>query len=115
MPPAHTGKKRSSSITPKAKRTAVPLREALPALLEERALSLRALAREVEVSQSHLSRILLDGSGRVVSGELAGRIAVALSLPEDYFPEFRAAVVHDAIDRDPILRESIYRRLRESR
>jgi hypothetical protein len=81
-------------------------------LLAERAMSLRALGRAVEVSQSHLSRVCDPGSGSVASGELAGRVALALGLEEDYFPEFRSAVVHAAIDADPALRERIYRRIR---
>jgi transcriptional regulator with XRE-family HTH domain len=94
--------------------TQVPLAEELSALLAEREMSMRALGREVEVSQSHLSRVCEPGSGRIASGELARRVALALGLPEDYFPEFRSAAVHEAVDADPLLREQIFRRIRRS-
>lgn len=91
------------------------LADELPGLLDERRMSLRALGRELDISQSHLSRILKpDESGRVASGELAGRIAKAIGLPEDYFPEFRAAIVHQAIDTDDELRDRFYRVVRRA-
>src|SRR5437016_2412850 len=84
------------------------LPEALPQLLVERDLSMRALGRLVGVSQSHISRVL---SGEVprTTGELAGDIAVALDLPRDYFPEYRELVAIDAVRQDPALRDRIYR------
>ena len=96
-----------------AKTTQLLVAEALPGLLEERGWSQRALAREVGVDQSHLSRALA-GDGRI-SGDLAGRIAVALGLAEDYFPEFRSAAVRDAIETDPDFRDGIYRQVRKRR
>ena len=92
-----------------ATRTDLSVSEALPALLEERRWSQRLLAREVGVNQSHLSRALA-GDGRI-SGGLAGRLALALGLPEDYFPEFRSAAVQEAIERDPGFRDFVYRQL----
>ena len=91
--------------------TEASIATALPALLEIEGLSLRALANSIGVDPSHLSRGLRTGSGRVISGELASRIAEALALPSDYFPETRAAVVHAAISREPALRDRIYRGL----
>ena len=85
--------------------------DALPELLASQDLSLRALASAAGVSQSHLSRALRKGSGRFISGELAERLAIALGLPADYFPETRTWRVHTAIDDDPNLRESVYRGL----
>lgn len=92
-------------------RTAAPLREELPALLAERGLSQRALARAAGVNQSHLSRIANASPPPPVSGDLAGRIAVALGLPRDYFPEYRVHVVTDAIESDAAFREHVYRLL----
>lgn len=94
------------------KKTDEPVTEALPKLLEAEGLSLRGLAELAEVNQSHLSRSLRAGSGRFISGELAERLALALGLPADYFPETRASRVHQAIDADPVLREKVYRALR---
>jgi transcriptional regulator with XRE-family HTH domain len=94
-----------------ARMTDTPIATALPALLETEGLSLRALANAIGVDSSHLSRGLRAGSGRVISGELASRIAEQLALPSDYFPETRAAVVHAAISGEPALRDRIYRGL----
>jgi transcriptional regulator with XRE-family HTH domain len=91
-----------------------PIAEALADLLQMEGLSLRALAHEVDVDHSHISRALRAGNGRVISGELASRIAEALGLPFDYFPETRTAFVHQAIDADAELRERIYRALKKA-
>ncbi len=47
------------------------------------------------------------------SAELARRVAVALGLPEDYFPEFREAFVLERVRSDPRLREQLYKRFRK--
>jgi transcriptional regulator with XRE-family HTH domain len=80
-------------------------------LIQSEGLSLRAVAARIGVDQSHLSRGLRAGTSRVISGELASRIAEAIGLPFDYFPETRTAIVRDAIEADPVLRERIYRRI----
>ncbi|HEU4686956.1 MAG TPA: helix-turn-helix transcriptional regulator [Vicinamibacterales bacterium] len=80
-------------------------------MLRERGRSLRAFAAEVGVSQGHLSRALRGADYRSVSGELAGRIAVTLELPRDYFPEYRQAIVIEAVRSDPALRDRLYGRL----
>jgi hypothetical protein len=41
------------------------------------------------------------------------RVALALQLPEDYFPEFREAFVIDRIRSDPRLRNEIYAQLHD--
>lgn len=95
------------------RRTEAPFREELPRLLQERGLSIRQLAGLAEVEPSHLSRLLRGADYRKTpSADLLRRIAVALRLPEDYFPEFREAAVIEAVRLDPQLRERIYRRLR---
>lgn len=86
----------------------------LPALIKERGLSIRAVARSAEVDPGHLSRVLREARGKTVSPELAGRVAVALGLPEDYFPEWREAVIVDRIREDPKLRDQIYDRVRRA-
>jgi hypothetical protein len=63
---------------------------------------------------------LLHGSGRdrcgardkKATGELTQRVAVALDLPEDYFPEARLAFLVERLSNDPELRDKIYDRLR---
>jgi transcriptional regulator with XRE-family HTH domain len=90
------------------------LRSELPRLLRERGLSLRALAAEVGVNESHLSRALRGAQGKKITGQLAGEIAVALALPRDYFPEYRQSIVSEAVVKDAELRERIYGELRSA-
>lgn len=89
--------------------------EELPRLLAQREMSLRALARQVGVTDAHLSRVLRRVGYKTPSGELAGRVAEALGLPIDYFPEYREAFVIDQIKRDSRLRDQLYDRLRTQR
>lgn len=91
-----------------------PLAEELPALLAERDLSLRGLAERVGVTHSHLSRATRGANGKTVGGDLAGRIAVALGLPTDYFPEYREAVVIEQVSNDSELRDRLYRQLSQA-
>lgn len=97
-----------------SRRSNQKLSEELPALLANAELSVRGLAEKVGVNPSHLSRALRGTDSKTISGELAGQIAVALSLPRDYFPEYREAVVLDKVRNDPELRDRLYGRLRKS-
>ena len=92
-------------------RTDTPFSEEVPHLLRERGMSLRALAIKVEVSDSHLSRVLRGKDYKSAGPELARRVAAALGLPDDYFPEFREAYVIGRIRNDPRLRDRLYARL----
>jgi transcriptional regulator with XRE-family HTH domain len=92
-----------------------PFAEELAALLEERGLSQRALADDVGVAQSHISRLLRGADYRnTPSRELLRKIALVLDLPEDYFAEYRAASVIEAVRTNPGFRERAYRLLRTS-
>ena len=91
-----------------ARRSNQSLAEALPELLSGQGLSLRKLAAKVGVSQPYLSKLLRRPPAAGAPGELALRIAVALDLAEDYFPETRRARVIAAIDADPELRDRLY-------
>lgn len=94
-------------------RTQRPFVEELPALLRERRMSLRELGRQVDVTDSHLSRLLRGVGYRTKpSKELARRVAVALGLEPDYFLEYREAVVIEAVRTDRRLREELYDRVR---
>src|SRR4051794_25880423 len=90
--------------------TQTALTDELPQLLAERDMSLRDLAAVADVSPGHLSRVLRRKNYKTVSGELAGRIAVALDLPQDYFPEFRESQLVERIRTDAGLRDRLYRR-----
>jgi transcriptional regulator with XRE-family HTH domain len=91
----------------------VPFNEELPRLLDERGISLRMLAKEVGVSDSHLSRALRRADYKRASPQLMTRIASALGLPHDYFPEVREATVIDRITSDAGLRDELYERLKQ--
>ena len=95
-----------------ARRSSRPLTEELPGLLKERGMSIRAIARAAEVDPAHLSRVLRGARGKTTSPELARRVAEALDLPSDYFPEWREAVIIERIHDDPRLRDRIYDRVR---
>lgn len=85
-----------------------PVADELPRLLAERGLSVRELGRRTGIDHGHISRIVHQQRGKVASGDLAGRIAVELGLPADYFPEYRRAAVVAAIDEDPALLDRLY-------
>jgi len=95
--------------------TTAPIGVALPELIAERSLSLRRIAALAEVDPSHLSRGLRGKGDKQISGELAGRIAEALGLPVDYFPEYREMVIVRAVREDPALRDRLYKRLAAQR
>jgi transcriptional regulator with XRE-family HTH domain len=85
-----------------------PVADELPRLLAERGLSVRELGRRMGIDHGHISRIVHQQRGKVASGDLAGRIAVELGLPADYFPEYRRAAVVAAIAQDPALLDRLY-------
>lgn len=86
-----------------------PVADELPRLLADRGLSVRELGRRTGIDHGHISRIMHQQRGKVASGDLAGRIAVALGLPVDHFPEYRRAVVIAVIDEDPLSLNRLYR------
>ena len=81
-------------------------------MLKSHGWSVRQLARAAGVSDAHLSRVLRGVNYKRASGDLARRVALALGLPEDYFPEYREAFVIDRIRTTSSLREQLYKRLR---
>jgi transcriptional regulator with XRE-family HTH domain len=95
------------------KRTTRPFSEELPDLLRDRDLSLRAVARMVGVGDDHLSRVLRGARDKRATGELTARVAVALNLPEDYFPEARLAFIVERLNDHPALRDRVYDQLRK--
>jgi hypothetical protein len=74
-------------------------------------MSLRALSIKIGVSDSHLSRVLRHKDYKSAGPELARKVAAALDLPDDYFPEYREAYVIGRIKNDPGLRDRLYARL----
>jgi transcriptional regulator with XRE-family HTH domain len=88
-----------------------PFSGSVRALLEERGWSQRDLARVAGVDPGYISRALRRGRRDAVAPELAARVASALDLPEDYFPECRERQVIEAVRNDPALRDRLHRRL----
>lgn len=70
-------------------------------------MSLRELSRRLGKDATFLSRVR-RGQQRIPDG-LPARVAVALGLPEDYFPEAREALILEAVRAQPDLRERLYR------
>jgi len=97
-----------------AKWTDTPFADEVPRLLAERGMSVRALAREASVSQPHLSRVLRRADYKTPSLELCRSVAKALDLPEDYFPEFREAVVSRHVEEDAGFRDRVYSQILRS-
>jgi transcriptional regulator with XRE-family HTH domain len=95
--------------------SAQPLAEDLRALLAERGMSLRGLAVQLGIDHSHLSRATTGENGKTIRGDLARRIAVALDLPADYFPEYREELVVARVRSDDALRDRLYRQLTKPR
>ncbi len=89
-------------------RSEVPFLEEVPRLLKEKGWSLRALARAAGIQESHLSRVLRSVDYKSPSADLTERVARALGLPGDYFPEYREARVLAHVQADPALREKLY-------
>jgi transcriptional regulator with XRE-family HTH domain len=98
-----------------ADQTDTPFTEELPRLLRERGMSLRALAAMLGISDSHLSRVVRRADYKTPSADLTKRVAVALGLPSDYFPELREAYVLEQIKSDSRLRNDLYVRLSRER
>jgi transcriptional regulator with XRE-family HTH domain len=92
-----------------------PFERSVRDLLEERGWSQRALAHAAGVDPAYISRALRRGRREAVSSELAARVARALDLPDDYFPECRERQVIEAVRNDPALRDRLYRRLARAR
>ncbi len=88
-----------------------PFVDEVPRLLGERGLSIRALARAVGVTDSHLSRVMRHANYKTPSPKLARRVATALGLPPDYFPEYRKGFVLERIRTDAVLRDELYAKL----
>lgn len=93
------------------KRTNLAFIEALPELLREREVSVRGLARMVGVGDDHLSRVMRGARDKKPTVDLIMRVSAALELPEDFFPEARAAVVVKLLADDPLARDRIYDQL----
>lgn len=87
----------------------------LPEILKARQLSIRQVALAAGVDPGHLGKVLRRVDYKTPSAELCRRVAWALDLPDDYWPEYRERLVIDRVRADSKLRDELYRRLREGR
>jgi transcriptional regulator with XRE-family HTH domain len=96
----------------KRQRTDEPIAVWLPRLAAAGGFSLRRLADEIGVAQSYLSRIKGDDprhpQWRPPSMHVLERLAQAFEVNPDYFPEYRRAVIEEAIRDDPRLRDRLF-------
>lgn len=96
---------------PRSRRSQRPCIEELPEILVERGLSIRKLALQAGVDPGHLNRVLRRANYKTPSAELCAKVARALGLPVDYWPEYRERLVIDCVRSQPRLREELYSRL----
>lgn len=89
-------------------RTVRSVQEELPQLLQDRGLTQKALAAAAGVDPAHLSRALRGKAYKAIGPGLAHRIALALGLPEDYFPEARDGALSRRLRADPRLRDEVH-------
>jgi len=89
-------------------RSDAPFVEEFPRLLEERGLTMSAVAREAGVDASHLSKVLRHASYKTPSARLTEKVARALGLPAHYFPEYREATILARVRADPSLRDELF-------
>jgi transcriptional regulator with XRE-family HTH domain len=69
---------------------------------------MHSVALEAGVDPSHLSKVMRQASYKTPSAALAEKVARALNLPSDYFPEYREAVLLARMKSDPELRDSLF-------
>jgi transcriptional regulator with XRE-family HTH domain len=85
--------------------------EIIRTLLDERGWTQRMLAEAASVDPAHISRIVRSRGKRRPSPDLVARVADALCLPREYFPEYREWLVVTAVQSDPALRDRLYSRV----
>lgn len=85
----------------------------LTELLEQRGLSLRALALQVGTSHGHLSMVIHGrrGLGQPPTDELVERLAAALEVEPDSFADYRRK---KAVEEYPDAVDRLYRRRKAS-
>jgi transcriptional regulator with XRE-family HTH domain len=89
----------------------VPFADVVIRLLQERGMSIRALAREAGVTASHLSRVLARSDYKTPSVDLMRRVGAVLDVPPETFPEYRQGVLIQRVREDPELRDRLFQEL----
>jgi hypothetical protein len=65
----------------------------------------------VDVGGDHLSRVVRGDRAKRATGSLTRRVAIALDLPDDYFPEARLEFIIEHLAKHPTLRDGVYDQL----
>lgn len=93
---------------PSSQRTTKSIKEELPRLIRWDKISVNKLARQLDISATHISRSCNPAHPETFGGGLAGRTALYFGLPEDYFVEFRREFLLDLIRNDLDLCDQLY-------
>ena len=96
-------------------RTQRPFVEELPRLLEARRMSVRSVEKALGLSHGFLSRVLRQRDYKTPSPDLTRRVAQALDLAPDFFPEAREGFIFERVRADAKLRDRLYDELRGAR
>lgn len=92
-------------------RSDLPFADALTELLAEHGISANRLAKEAQVDQAFLSRVMRGVDYKTPSPKLLSAIADHFGLPEDYWREARERVVVERVKADVSLLNDVYRRV----
>ena len=93
-------------------RAAAPFGPAVAALIRERQIGVRRLARMTGVTPGHMSRVLRQTGGKRPSATLIQRVTEVLELPDHYFREQRRDRLLARLDEDPALLDELEQQVR---
>ena len=79
-------------------------------LMNETALTYRALAEKTKLSAGYLNHIV-HGNRPVPSNEVIARLARAFKVEPEHFREFRIRVITEKLEKTPELIDRLYKRL----
>lgn len=87
-----------------------PFGETVEQLMDERAITYRALATKTNLSAGYLNHIV-HGNRPVPTNAVVTSIARALGVKPEHFREYRVRMIVAELDRKPELVDRLYRRL----
>jgi len=90
--------------------TAEPFGEAVERLMNDAAITYRALAAKTGLSAGYLNH-LVHGNRPVPSNEVVEQLAEALDVEPDYFREYRVRVITERLEAMPEMIDRLYKRL----
>lgn len=96
-------------------RTDIPFADNWRELFRENGWTQRAVALELGLDPSFLSKALRGAAYKRLSADVISRVSELAGLPRDYYPEVREAAVIDAVRADAELRDRLFDELRLGR